>query len=464
MPAMRQVPSPLRGWALSLTLGTIGLAAADWPQWQGPQRDGVWRETGIVDTFPAGGPPVRWRTPISAGYSSPVVAAGRVFLTDRPDSQTRGTVGPPLDRNAEAGRERILCLNEADGRVLWQYEYDCPYNISYPAGPRACPAVDGQRVYTLGAEGNLHCLDVATGKVVWARDFKQDYGAKTQLWGHAAAPLIDGDRLICVVGGAKQAVVAFDKETGRERWSALPPHEPAYSSPVIIEAGGVRQVIVWDAETLSGLDPATGEVFWSEPFKTKLGHAVGTPRRFGDYLLVSAFFDGSKLLRLDPTRPAATVVWSIRGPNESRSEGLHSLMSTPFLEDGYIYGVCSLGQLRCLKLSTGERVWETLAPTTSNGKPTRWATAFLVKQQDRFFLYNELGDLIIARLSPAGYEEIGRAHLLEPTNRAAGRPVHWSHPAFANRCIYVRNDREIICVDLRAPTSPAKRSAGATSD
>jgi outer membrane protein assembly factor BamB len=130
---------------------------------------------------------------------------------------------------------------------------------------------------------------------------------------------------------------------------------------------------------------------------------------------------------------------------------LHGLISTPFLEEGYIYGVCGYGQLRCLKADTGERLWETLAATTPDGKPARWATAFIVKHNRRFFLWNELGDLIIARLSPAGYEEISRAHLLEPTNSAGGRSVHWSHPAFANRSVYVRNDREILCVDLSAP-------------
>jgi outer membrane protein assembly factor BamB len=124
-------------------------------------------------------------------------------------------------------------------------------------------------------------------------------------------------------------------------------------------------------------------------------------------------------------------------------------MSTPYLEDGYIYGVCSFGQLRCLQLATGERVWETLAPTTVGDKPARWTTAFLVKHEERFFIYNETGDLIIARLTPKGYEEISRAHLLDPTNRAGGRDVHWSHPAFANGCVFVRNDREILCADLR---------------
>jgi outer membrane protein assembly factor BamB len=426
------------------------LAADDWPQWQGPQRDGVWRERGIVEKFPAGGPPVRWRAPVGAGYSSPAVAGGRVFILDRPDSATRGSPGGALKRTTEEGRERVLCLDERDGRVLWQHEYPCRYEISYPSGPRASPTVAGDRVYTVGAEGDLHCLDVATGRVVWARAFKADYGVTTQTWGFASPPLVDGERVICMVGGEGHTVVALERETGRELWRALNVREPAYGSPTIIEAGGRRQLIVWESEAINALDPATGAVFWTEPFKTKMAHAIGTPRRHGEFLFISSFFDGSLLLRLDAAQPKAAVEWAIKGRSEVRPEGLHSLMSTPFLEGGHIYGVCGFGQLRCLKLADGERVWETLAPTSPDGKPARWMTAFLVKHEDRFFIYNETGDLIIAKLSPAGYEEISRAHLLDPTNLAGGRAVHWSHPAFANRSVYVRNDRELLCADLRA--------------
>ena len=434
---------------LSIVQGGWSLLAEDWPHWQGPKSDGVWREHGIVDSFPAEGPPIRWRTSIAAGYSSPAVADGRVFLTDRPNSEIRGNPAGATVRASEAGRERVLCLDERDGRVLWQYEYDCPYMLSYPSGPRASPAVAGNRVYTIGAEGDLHCLDVATGRVIWARSFKRDYGVTTQTWGFAAPPLIDGNRVICLVGGVGHTVVAFDRETGKELWRALQTREPGYAPATIIQAGGRRQLIVWDSESLNALDPETGAVFWSEPFKTKMAHAIGTPRQVGDFLFISSFFDGSMMMRLDRKEPRATVEWRIKGASEVRPEGLHSLMSTPFLENGHIYGVCSFGHLRCLKLETGERVWESLAPTTVQDKPARWTTAFLVKHEDRFFIYNETGDLIIARLTPKGYEEIGRAHLLDPTNRAGGRDVHWSHPAFANGCVYVRNDREIICADLR---------------
>jgi outer membrane protein assembly factor BamB len=448
---MRPPSASLLACLVSLAAGSPPVSADDWPQWQGPRADGVWRESGILTNFPAEGPPVRWRAAIGAGYSSPAVAGGRVFVTDRPTSKTRGNPGTALERTNETGRERVLCLDERSGQVLWQYDYECPYFISYPAGPRASPTVAGDHVYTLGAEGDLHCLDVATGRVVWARSFKRDYGVTTQTWGFAAPPLVDGPRVICLVGGEGHTVVAFDRESGRELWRSLNVRDPGYAPPVLIEAGGRRQLIVWDSEAINGLDPETGGVFWSEPFKTKMAHAIGTPRRSGDFLFISAFFDGSMLLRLDAAQPRATVVWRIKGPSEIRPEGLHSLMSTPFIEDGHIYGVCSFGHLRGLKLESGERLWETLAPTTVAGKPARWTTAFLVKHEDRFFIYNETGDLIIARLTPQGYEEISRAHLLDPTNRAGNRAVHWSHPAFANRSVYVRNDEELICVDLRAP-------------
>jgi outer membrane protein assembly factor BamB len=441
---------------LVATLTARQVTADDWPHWQGPGSDGVWREKGIVDTFPAGGPPVRWRAPVGAGYSSPAVANGRVFLTDRPNSDTRGNPGGALQRASLAGQERVLCFNEADGTLLWEYAYDCPYNISYPSGPRASPAVVGDRVYTLGAEGDLHCLDVASGRVVWARSFKRDFGVTTQTWGFASPPLVEGNNVICLVGGEGHTVVAFDRATGREAWHALNAREPGYAPSIVIDAGGRRQLIVWDSDALSGLDPATGTVFWSEPFKTKMAHAIGTPRQHGDFLFISSFFDGSMLLRLDRSEPKVTVEWKIKGVSEVRPDGLHSLMSTPFIEDGHIYGVCSFGQLRGLKLATGERLWETIVPTRIDGKPARWTTAFLVKHEDRFFIYNETGDLIIARLSPIGYEELSRVHLLDPTNRAGGRDVHWSHPAFANGHVFVRNDRELIRVDLRrAGTSSA---------
>jgi len=430
-----------------LLSSTIGAVADDWPQWLGPKRDAVWRESGIVEKFPSNGPPIIWRAAIGGGYAGPAVAEGRVYVTDR--QLATGTTNPadPFARGSIAGTERVLCLDEKDGKLVWKHEYDCPYTLSYPAGPRVTPLVSGGKVFSVGAEGNLFCLDARSGKKLWERDFKKDFGARTPMWGFAGHPLLDGQKLICLAGGEGAVAVALDKDSGKELWRALTAKEPGYSSPMIYEGGGKRQLIVWHPESANSLDPETGELYWSEPFKSRSGMSIATPRQLGDQLFFTCFYNGSLMMHLDSAKPAATSMWRTEKESEKNTTQLNAVMSTPFLEDGYIYGVCSYGQLRCLKADTGERVWETFQATTS-GEPVRWANAFIVKNGSRFFLFNEKGDLIIARLTPKCYEEISRAHLLEPTGDAAGRSVLWSHPAFANRHMYARNDKEIICVDL----------------
>jgi outer membrane protein assembly factor BamB len=272
------------------------------------------------------------------------------------------------------------------------------------------------------------------------------------LWGFAAHPLLDGDKLICLVGGEGSVVVAFHKDTGKELWRALSvsDSEIGYCPPVIFEAGGKRQLIIWHPEAVNGLDPETGQVYWTQPFQVKANLTFPTPRRDGDRLFVTSFYNGSLMLRLDPDRPAASVIWKGKSSSEqpTKTDGLHSIIPTPIFKGDWIYGVCSYGQLRCLKADTGERVWETLQAT--GGKLERWANAFLIPQGDRYFLFNEHGDLIIARLTPKGYDEIGRAHVIEPTTRLTSHPVVWVHPAFAHQAMYVRNDKEIIKVSLAA--------------
>ena len=428
--------------------------ADDWPAWLGARRDAVWRETGILEKFPASGLKIRWRTPIGGGYAGPAVAEGRVYVTDRQLATGAANPKNPFSRGAVAGSERVLCLNEADGKILWQHEYECPYRISYAAGPRTTPTVAGGKVYTLGAMGDLVCLDAKTGKLLWSKDFKKDYKVEPPTWGWSAHPLLDGDKLICVVGGQGTTAVAFDKNTGKEIWRALSAREPGYCPPVICEAGGKRQLIIWHPESVNSLDPETGSVYWSQAFPgpdqaVRAGMTIPTPRHTGDLLFMTCFYNGSLMLKLRTDGPAATVLWQSKSENEIKTDALHAVMNTPVLKDGYIYGVCSYGQLRCLKADTGARVWETFKATTGS-RPARWGNAFLVEHEDRFFLANEQGDLIVANLSPKGYEEIDRTHLLEPTNTAGNRNVVWSHPAFANRSVYARNDKEIVCASLAA--------------
>jgi hypothetical protein len=241
--------------------------------------------------------------------------------------------------------------------------------------------------------------------------------------------------------------VAFDRNTGKELWRALGAKEPGYCPPMIYTVGKTRQLIIWHPESINSLDPETGKVYWSQPFPVRSGLSIPTPRVQDDLLFITSFYNGPIMLRLDRDKPAASVVWRGKNISERNTDGLHSIMPTPFIDGDHIYGVCSYGQLRCLKAATGERVWETFAATTGD-KEVRWANAFLIKNGDHYFLHNEKGDLIIARLTPKGYEEISRAKLVEPTNTAAGRDVVWSHPAFANRCVYARNDKELVCASL----------------
>jgi len=438
---------------ISLALACTGAARADdWPQWRGPRRDGVWRESGVVQRLPSQ-LDVRWRTPIGGGFAGPAVADGRVFVCDRVVPADEDVPDSRWDRTDPVrGSERVLCLDAATGRTVWTHEYACRYTLSYPAGPRATPTVDDDRVYTVGAMGDLKCLAADTGRVLWAKNFVEDFGTQMNPWGMASAPLVDGQRLIVLCGGADGGCVqALDKHTGEEIWRALDAVDPGYSSPVIIESGGVRQLIVWNPVELYGLDPASGAVYWHHPLATKMGHSIATPvfDATSNRVFVSSFFAGPLMLQLGDDKPSARVLW--RGDSQSelpgRTDKLHVLMSTPALVGDHLYGVGGYGHLRCLEAATGRRVWETLDATGE----ARWSNAFMIRHEDRFFLFNEHGQLITAELSPAGYRETSRAQLIEPTQRARRRDIVWSHPAFANRSVYARNDKAIVCVDLAGP-------------
>jgi len=415
--------------------------ADDWPEWRGAGRGGIWKETGILEKFPEGGLKFRWRTPIKGGYTGPAVVDGRVFLADFEPTQF------------PQGTERALCLDEKTGKVLWEQKWEADYRSiqpTYAIGPRATPTVDGDRVYVLGAVGALVCLDAKTGAVRWRKDYVKDYGTRVPVWGMAGAPLVDGPRLICLVGGRPDAkVVAFDKLTGKELWRALAGEgEPGYCQPILVKAGGAKQLIMWTPQAVASLNPETGKTHWQEPFSIRSGLTVATPVVSGSRLFVSAFYSGPMMFELDPVKPAARMAWRGKGTSEHDTWALHALIGTPVIEGGHIYGVCSYGQFRCVDARTSERVWETMEVTKEKA---RWATAFIVRNGDRYFINNDRGELIIARLSPKGYEEISRTKLLKPTSRGGRRElggVNWSHPAYANRHIFARNDEEIVCASL----------------
>lgn len=430
---------------LCLFIGSEIVSAADWPQWMGPNRDDVWPETGIVEKFPAVGPRVLWRTPVQGGFAGPAVAEGRVYVADY--LRSAGDDKPaPTKRNELQGQERLFCLDAKTGKELWKHEYDCPYTISYPAGPRCTPTVSGGKVYLLGAMGDLHCLDADKGTVVWSKNLPKTYKAPLPLWGYAGHPLVFQNMLICCAGGQDSAVVALDKETGKEAWTSLTTSEIGYSPPTLIEAGGVVQLLIFHGKALVSLNPQNGKVYWSEPLATAFGMAIMAPRSDGQHLFAGGHSGQSLGLKLNQEIPAVTKAWQ-----GSRTTGLAPVSGTPFVENGIAYGIDGNGLFRAMRMATGERLWSTARPVNGQDSETRGpneGATFVTKNGDRFFIFGENGDLVIARLTPEKYDELSRTRLLEPVGVGLGRAIVWSHPAYANRCIYARNDKEIVCASL----------------
>lgn len=427
---------------LFLCAATLGIAAGaapeekdEWPQWRGPGRDGVWNATGLLEKFPGPQLSLRWRVPVSNGYTSPTVAGGRVYLTDRIETPRQ--------------QERVRCFDWQTGKELWTHAYDAAYGgIGYPDGPRASVTIHDGRAYALGAVGHFHCLDAATGKVLWSKDLNAEYRIQLPGWGISPAPLIEGDLVILQIGGENACLVALDRKTGQERWHALP-DRASYSPPIVINQAGKRVLVCWTGDRVVGLDPQSGHLYWEYPFPARtVVIAIPTPVVGGDRLFLTSFYEGSLMLRLLQDRPAVEKIWQRRGQNERNTDALHSIISTPILQGDYVYGVDSYGELRCLDATTGDRIWQSLDAVPQ----ARWATIHFVRNGDRVWMFNERGQLIIARLSPKGYEEISRTQLIKPTlgqlKERGG--VVWSHPAFAYGHVFARNDEELVCADLRA--------------
>jgi len=365
---------------------------------------------------------------VGTGFSSPIVAQGRVFLTDveltRPDT-----------------KERVLCFDENSGEPIWTFAYAAEYDESRPGqptqGPIPTPICHNGKVYTIG-RSDLHCLDAASGNVLWKKALDQEYQSQERLT--YASPLIEGKLLIIYSGRfsdeATDCVIAIDKDSGKTAWRAVTDYA-AMSSPIIVSAAGKRQLIVWSQRAVTSLDATTGAVLWREATRPEnQSSAVSTPVTQGNLLLV-----GGLMMQLDQAQPTAAVLW----PESKRPADRNlSITSTPLLRDGHVFSARTSGPLVCLDAATGNELW-------SNDEVTllgRGASIHLTTNGDNTFLYTDRGELILARLSEKGYREISRASLVEPTFPFNGEKYAWSPPAYANRCIFARNDRELVCASL----------------
>ena len=407
------------------------LRAGDWPQFRGPHRDGSWDEKNILEKFPDQGLKICWRHSVGGGFSSPVVGEGKAFVFDVKLVKPRP-------------REQLHCFDEKSGEELWVYTYEERYGEwSYVpergAGPTATPMLEEGRIYTVGAYGNVHCVDVKTGKMIWEKNLGREYEVVEMSC--RPSPLIEG-RLLIIFTGARPgaSVMALDKESGKEVWKAL--GDPvSNSSPIVITHGSRRQLIVWSDASVASLDPTAGDVFWREPMATSNNDSAATPVFRGGRLLVSGL-----MMELKENPAGVNFLWP---ENRAPSKRVLSNTSTPWMEGEFVYTCRGMGELVCLEAKSGKDVWSTNSVTgTKNG-----ASINITPQGNGFFLFTDEGNLIRGKLSPKGYEEVSRSHLIDPTWPFLGRKYVYAPPAFAHAHVIARSEAEVVCASLEKDQS-----------
>jgi outer membrane protein assembly factor BamB len=450
------------------------LQAQDWPHWGGPNLSGNLDDPDnkLMTSFPEEGPKVLWRKEIGAGYAGPAVVGDRVFVMERvkkveePKEGKKKFDAAKLFGPAQGG-ERIVCRSLTTGEEIWRHEYECPYKIQYPSGPRCTPTVEGDVVIALGAMGHLKCLKIDDGEIVWEKLLTKEYDTKPPVWGYASHPLVEEPFVYVPVGGEGSGVVAFDLETGEEKWKAITTKDIGYSPLAVytpMQANFPSQLIFWHGEGVTSLNRRDGFENWFHKFPEEPNPSIVTiakPVFHNNKMLIAEFYKGAMLLELhgDPLPEKSTVseIWRNFKKNPKLDDAMNCMMSTPVIKDGHAYGVAYTrsggGLLRCIEIESGEVKW-TDRSWLGGEKPTPFAHGFLTQfgpWLEHCYIFNDLGELMVGKLSPEGWEELSRAKLLEPTTFARGRKVVWSHPAYAHGKMVVRNDKEIICVDLEKP-------------
>jgi len=387
--------------------------AHDWPQLLGPARNGVYPGTNLLSTWPKEGPRVLWRKDVGQGFSGPVSASHRVVLFHR--------VGD---------RERVECFEGASGKQLWSFDYPTAYrdDFGFDEGPRATPTISGDRVYTYGAEGILHCVDFATGQKLWNVDCKTEFGARKGFFGIAGSPLVAGGLLLLDVGGTKAGIVAFDRETGKVAWKTST-SETSYSSPATAAINGKACAFFFRREGLEAIEPATGKALWEFPWRPSMDASVNaaTPIIVGDFIFISTSYGrGAAVLRFSESKPE--VVWS-------GDDQLSNHYATSVQRDGYLYGYHGRQEqgcdLRCIELKTGKVMWSV----------DRFGAGTAMIAGADLLLLTDKGELIKAPANSSGFKPVSRAQVLGLDTRA--------YPALANGLFVARDKRRLVCVDLR---------------
>lgn len=389
----------------------------DWPQFRGPRGDGTWHGPKLHEQWPATGLKQVWKQKVGGGYSGVSVADGRVITMDH---QTNPEV------------ERVLCFAASDGSPLWQHAYPVIYGkLDYGNGPRAAPTIHEGHVYTVGALGDIRCLDARTGDVIWKRNYLNDFNGRMSTWGFAASPLVYGDWLILQPGGENgSSVVAVERLTGKEVWRSLN-DEAGYCTPQIHRVHDLDQLILWTPSHIRGLEARTGKPLWSHPYEITYGVSIAKPIVHENLVFVAGYWHGSKAIRLGETPTTASLAWE-------ENKYLRGLMSQPLYREGFVYLLDKQYGLTCFELQTGKKRWDDKNQMTPRGRNPHASLAWL-GDADRAIILNEEGELILARLNPDGYHETSRTKITGFT---------WAHPAFAGNRVFARTDTELVSVAL----------------
>jgi outer membrane protein assembly factor BamB len=409
--------NPLRA-TLLLFLCVIPARAGDWPQWLGPRRNASTTEKVPVWT---GSLKELWRQPVGEGNSSPVVVAGRVYVHDK-----------VKDKSVE----EVIAFDSASGKELWRAPYErAALDFKYGNGPRATPAVVAGKLYSYGITGVLTCFDAADGKIVWQVDTWKELAAPRLFFGAACSPLIDGGRVYLNVGGVGHSVVAFDAAKGSVVWKSL--DDPAsYASPILIGKGPSRQLIVFTGKGVASLDPGEGKLNWQFPLVDKLLESSTTPVKIGDRLLASSITYGSAVIRLDSNdgKPGFAEAW--------KNPELTSYFATPVAVDPeHVYMVTGRlplpgrkadAALHCVDMETGKKLW-------TRAKVGEFHASLLRTGDKKLLLLEEAGELVLLDPDPKEYRELARAKVCGHT---------WAHAAVADGRLYLRDDKDLICVEL----------------